>query len=283
MLVKHICAAALIVGACPSLADVAHAQSTQSAQLAERIAASFVLALGRAPDAAEALDWAKADPRPVADLIGRHREALRRDATAGRAVAVKAGQDAFGRAPSEEELLRLSDGEIYAEIVQRHIQALAGSRAEYERVVHRAYRLHLNRDAYGVELDYWRARPPLSFVLLAGCVENWARRNQPGLMATAGVPSISVNSSYLVTVRLSPPVAAEARAAAGPARPGAPALAAALGRHIVAPGAGSVASVGGIHFAAAGAAGLVPTPPDRPRVISSGSSRPRPRGRAIPW
>jgi len=259
------------------------AARAQSEQDTERIAASFVIALGRTPAAAEAVEWAKDGPRPVADLIGRHRDALRLDAATARAVAVKAGLDAFGRAPSEDELLRRSDGEIYAEIVHRHILGLAGSQEEYERVVHRAYRLHLQRDAYPVELEYWRARSALSFVLLAGCVENWARRNQPGLMATAGVPSVSVNSPYLATVRLSPAVAAEARAAAGLARPGEPALAAALGRHIVAPGAGPVASVGGIHFAAAGAADLVPAPRGGPPVTSSGSSRPEPRDRVIPW
>ena len=145
MIVKHICAVALIVGACPLLPAAARAQSAPDA---ERIAASFVLALGRMPTATEAREWASADPRPVADLLGRHREALRHDAVAGRAVAVKAGQDAFGRAPSEDELLRLSDGEIYAEIVQRHLQRLVDSKEEYERVVHRAYRLHLQRDAY---------------------------------------------------------------------------------------------------------------------------------------
>jgi hypothetical protein len=140
--------------------------------------------------------------------------------------------------------------------VQRHIQRLGGNPVEYEQVMHRAYRLHLERDAYAVELDYWRARPALSFVLLAGCVENWARRNQPGLMATAGVPSVSVNSHYLAAVRLSSAVAAEARAAAGLPPPGDAALAAALGRHVVAPGAATIASVGGIHFAAAGGSAL---------------------------
>jgi hypothetical protein len=243
----------LLVVACASVPVIVHAQS---AQIEERIAASFVLALGRTPTAGEVEQWAKDGPRTVADLFSRHREALRRDAAAGREVAVKAAQDAFGRAPSDDELRRLSDGEIYAEIVQRHIQRLGGNPVEYEQVMHRAYRLHLERDAYAVELDYWRARPALSFVLLAGCVENWARRNQPGLMATAGVPSVSVNSHYLAAVRLSSAVAAEARAAAGLPPPGDAALAAALGRHVVAPGAATIASVGGIHFAAAGGSAL---------------------------
>ena len=239
----------LLVVAFVSSPAAVHAQP---AQIEERIAASFVLALGRTATGAEVEQWAKDGPRTVADLFSRHRERLRNDAASSREVAVKAGQDAFGRAPDMDELRGLSDGEVYAEIVQRHIQRLAGDPAEYERVVHRAYRLHLQRDAYAVEVDYWKARPTTSFVLLAACVENWARRNQPGLMATAGVPSVSINSPYLAAVRLSPAVAAEARAAAGLPPPGNAALADALGRHIVAPGAGTLASVGGIHFAAAG-------------------------------
>jgi len=45
--------------------------------------------------------------------------------------------------------------------------------------VHRAYRLHLQRDAYAVEIDYWKARPATSFVLLAACVENWRGATSP--------------------------------------------------------------------------------------------------------
>jgi hypothetical protein len=258
MIVKHVCILGLLI-ACASVPAVSPAQSAQDD---ERISASFVLALGRTPAAADLEQWAKDGPRSMAALIGRHREALRHDAATGREVAVKAGEDAFGRAPVEDELGRPAGGEVYAELVQRHLQRLAGDQAEYERIVHRAYRLHLQRDAYAVEIDYWRARPATTFVLLAACVENWARRNQPGLMATAGVPSVSVNSPYLAAVRLSPAVAAEARAAAG-LPPADAAFAAALGRHVVAPGAAAIASVGGIHFAAAGAAGLVPAPPGR--------------------
>ena len=252
----------LLIVACSSAPAIVYAQS---AQIEERVAASFVLALGRTPTAAEVEQWAKDGPRAVADLFSRHRERLRNDSAAARAVAMKASQDAFGIAAVEEGLTSVSAGELYAEIVQRHIQRLDGNPAEYERVVNRAYRLHLQRDAYAVELEYWKARPTTSFVLLAACVENWARRNQPGLMATAGVPAVSVNSPYLAAVRLSPGVAAEARAAAGLPPPGDAALAAALGRHVVAPGADTLASVGGIHFAAAGAADLVPAPPGRYR------------------
>ena len=92
----------------------------------------------------------------------------------------------------------------------------------------------------------------LPFALLAACIDDWARRNQPGLTVTSGPAAVNINSPYLVTVRLSPGLAEEVRAAAGFERPRNPAL----GYHVLAPGAGRVASVGGIHFVAAGAAGL---------------------------
>jgi len=232
----------------------------QSAEQKERVAASFVLALGRAPSAVELEQWAKQGPLPVADLVARHRGQLQADSATRRAVNVKASQDAFGRAPSEDDTRSLSGGGTYVELMQRHLRWLAEHPAEYEQVVHGAYRLLLQRDAYSVEIDYWKRQPALSFALLVGCIEDWARRNRPGLMATTGVAAVSVNSAYLATVRLSPAVAAEARAAAGLVPTGDAALASATGRNLVAPGADRVASVGGIHFIAAGAANLASAP-----------------------
>ena len=219
----------------------------------ERIAASFVLALGRTPSTAEIERWAKDGALPLADLMARHRRQLQSDPAAARAVAVKAGQDAFGRTPNETDLGSLSGGATYVELMQRHLRWLAERPAEYEQVMNRAYQLLLQRDAYPVEIDYWKRQPALSFTLLVGCIDDWARRNRPGLMATTGVASVSVNSDYLVAVRLSPAVAAEARAAAGFEPSGDPVLALAAGRTLVAPGADLVVSVGGIHFTAAGA------------------------------
>jgi hypothetical protein len=224
----------------------------QSGQREERVAASFVLALGRTPSAVEVEEWVKQEPLTVADLIARHRAHLQADAAAERAVIVKAGQDAFGRAPGEDEARSLSGAGTYVDLMRRHLSWLADHPTDYEQLVHRAYRRLLQRDAYSIEIDYWKRRPVLSFALLVASIEDWARRNQPGLMATTGVAAVSVNSAYLATARLSPAVAAEARAAAGLALAGDAALARATGRNVVAPGAEEVASVGGIPFAAAG-------------------------------
>ena len=244
--------------ACP--AGIAYGQP---AAQEERVAASFVLALGRAPSAAEVAGWTKQNPLSFADLITRHRDQLRADAAGARAVAARAGYDAFGRAPSGEELAGLAGGDIYAELMKRHIQWLAGHPADYEQVLNRAYRLLLRRDAYSIEVEYWRRQSVLPFALVVACVDDWARRNQPGLMATAGAAAVSINSAYLSTVRLSPAVAAEARVAAGLGRSADAERAAAIGRTVIAPGAEEVASVGGIFFAAAGSARLRPEPEQR--------------------
>ena len=63
---------------CPAASALA-----QSSVQEERIAASFVLALGRTPAPVEVAQWAKEGPLPLAELVGRHRRQLQADAVAG--------------------------------------------------------------------------------------------------------------------------------------------------------------------------------------------------------
>ena len=170
-----------------------------------------------------------------------------------KAVAVKAGLDAFGVGPDRVPAGAPAAAGTYLESMRRHLEWLGSHPDGYAEVVQRAYRLVLRREAYAAGTrGTWARQPVLPFALLAACIDDWARRNQPGLTVTSGPAAVNINSPYLVTVRLSPALAAEVRAAAGFERPRNPAL----GYHVVAPGAGRVASVGGIHFVAAGAAGL---------------------------
>jgi hypothetical protein len=189
--------------------------------------------------------------------MARHRQELGQDAAARQGMLTRAARDTFGGITGSEPRPPVDPaGSTYFDVVQRYLQWLANRPADYEQVIHRAYRTVLQRNAYSIEIDYWKRQPALTFALLVGCVENWAIRNRPGLTATTGLPSISVNSAYLVTVRLSPAVAAEARAAVGLAALGERTVAAATGRHVIAPGAADIISVGGIHFVAAGNARL---------------------------
>jgi hypothetical protein len=238
------------------LACFAQYGSAQPAGQDERVAASFVLALGRTPASSEAEQWGREAPRSLADLLARHRSRLQATPEEQRAVLDRASRDAFGVAQGATRIGGPSATGTYTDVLRGHLRWLAANPDEYLLVVQRAYHAVLARDAYAVEIEYWRTRPATSFALLAACVENWASRNQPGLTATSGVPAVSVNSRYLTAVRLSAAVAAEARAAADLAVAGGPNLAAAIGRHVVAPGAEEIVSVGGIHFAAAGSAAL---------------------------
>lgn len=224
----------------------------QSTDQDERVAAAFVLALGRAAAADEAQRWAALPPLSIAELVGRHRRALEQDGAAERDVIVRAARDAFGRVTEAGAGPPDVASGTYYELVQRHLRWLGEHPADYQQTIHRAYRVVLQRDAYSIEIEYWKRQPVLTFALLVGCVENWAVRNQPGLTSTSGLPAISMNSAYLVTVRLSPAVGAEARAVVSLAPAGERTLAAATGRHVIAPGAADIVSVGGIHFVAAG-------------------------------
>ncbi len=241
-----------------ALASAAVAAPAESSERKDRVAASFVLALGRAPTAMELAGGEASAALPLAAQLAARREALQRDPALLSTVTVKAWQDAYGRTPTADELkAAVGAGGTYTEQLKRHVAWLAAHPAEYAQVLHRAYRLLLQRDAFDLELAYWKPEGALPYALLLACLEDWARRNQPGLMVTTGIPTASVNSRYLVTARLAPAVAAEARVAAGLAPAGDAALAVAAGRNLVAVGAEGVSSAGGIHFVAAGSAGLV--------------------------
>lgn len=225
----------------------------------ERIEASYVLAFGRIPSLAEIAEAEKLEVNNVADLVARHRQRLGADAALARATVVKAWKDAFGREPSDQEIASSASGNrTYTELMKRHIQSLAADAAEYEKVMERAYRLVIRRGVYPEEIAYWKKYDTLPYALLVGAIEDWGRRNAPGLMVTTGTPTVSINSNYLTTVRLSPAVAAEARAAAGLSVPGTVDFVSASGRNLIAAGAGDLVTGGRIHFAATGGSNLVP-------------------------
>jgi hypothetical protein len=189
----------------------------------------------------------------VGEIISQLTAQIESDPATRRAVIAQATHDALGRAPTDDEVRAASarkPADTYTALVQRHLRALRDNPGEYAKVIQRAYPHVIQREVYPEEIEYWTKHGTLPYALLVGCIENWARRNQPGLMVTAGTPTISINSEFLATVRLSPAVAAEARAAIGLA----PAAdASGDGHHLVAAGADSIVSAGRVHFAAAGA------------------------------
>ncbi len=243
------------------------AQSTDGREQEQRVGAAFVLTLGRPPTVAEQAAWLKREPATVADVVNGLRTRLRDDATLQRATRAKAFADAFGRAPEDVQVNsgpRKADGDSYLELVQGHVHDLGQHPTDYERVIQRAYQFVIRRDAYPEEIAYWKERDPLPYALLVACVDDWARRNQPGLMVTTGTPTLSVNCEFLATVRISPAVAAEARGAFGLVRDADAAMRdAGRGHNLVAAGADVVMTEGHMYFVAAGSPELVPSPGDR--------------------
>lgn len=175
----------------------------------ERALVAHALVFGRLPTAPVAI--AAADS--LAALVENRRAELQRDAAARAGAARAAWLDAFGREPSEAELRAESVLALtYAERMQRHLARLDADADENRETIRRAYALVVRREPYAEEFEYWRPHGALSFVALAACLEDWARRNQPGLMVTSGTPTVPARSRFVTLVSLSPEIAAEARA-----------------------------------------------------------------------
>lgn len=168
----------------------------------EKINAFFMLALGRLPTAQEVVAE-RADPcADIQALFEKHLDP-KSDLLP---INSAAWHDVFG-----EETMPVSRllNMTYVQQVAHLMKHLSQSPDEYETVIHRAYQHVVRRDAYEEEIAYWSEQPAtLPYILLVGSVEDWAKRNQPGLMVTAGTPTVSVNSQLLTTQRLSPTEAA---------------------------------------------------------------------------
>ncbi|PTY07153.1 hypothetical protein DB347_07525 [Opitutaceae bacterium EW11] len=240
-----VAALALALGALPVFGQ-------KEKQLDEqRSAAASLLALGRVSSAAT--PPATDVKATVAERIALHRKQLAADSALHRATVDKAFADTLGRAPTEQERqASASPVRTYSELVAAELKRLADDPAAYSRLIHRAYRRIAGRDAYDAEIAYWNRHDRLPFALLLAAVQNWARRNQPGLTVTSGTAIVSPNSDYLCAVPLSPAVADEARVALGFVSADSIPTPTAYGKNVVGSGAGQLVTDGHIAFAYAG-------------------------------
>lgn len=226
--------------------------SAQAPTQQEIISASCLIAFGRPAELGELNDPLLAN-KTLAQLVAGHREDLKNDPEIQRLVARQAFLHARGiAAPGKPDFVSSAPGLTYADHIKQQIAWLAEHPEAYREVINRAYQLVIRRDAYPEEYAYWKPYGTLPYVVLVGAIENWAFRNQPGLMVTTGTPSIAINSRFLQTQRVPLSLANEARELLGlpvwtdVARQHSP------GRNIVAVGAKDIESVGGVHFLLAG-------------------------------
>lgn len=219
-------------------------------QKEQRVVASYLLAFGRSPTAAESEKWSARDPLYVSLLVTELSQELHNNSALQKSVAEKAFVDTFGEAPTAEAT---PDTGTYTHLVEQNLNRLAHDSARYRKVIDRAYRKVVRRPLYDEEVGYWTEKGVLPFVLLVSCLDEWARRNQPGLMITTGPAAVSANCIYLDTVQLQPAIAEEARAAIGFSTASASDFAYSNNRTIIAPGGNKLVSNGRVQLVAAGA------------------------------
>jgi len=209
---------------------------------ADVTSAAAIIALGRA---AAPTPTARATG-DIAAQVAAWKQQLSGDAQLASAVAQQAFFDAFGRAPAANEV-PANTALTYAEWMQRHVQTLTEQPDKYEAAIRAAYPLVIHRDVYPEEIAYWKKYGTVPYYLLVASIDDWARRNQPGLMVTSGTPSVSVNCQYLATQQVAPAAAAPLRELLHLAT----ASQSTAGR-VLAVGGGALESDGGIYFVAAG-------------------------------
>jgi hypothetical protein len=240
-----------LTGLVLALVALAIPAAAQPSAQTELVAASYLIAFGRPALPAELADAGHAD-KDLPALIAAHRARLQGDAALQREVDARARRDARGGAATDKPAAPRGAGVTYADRLAEEVAALATDSAAYHAVIDRAYQMVIGRSVYPEEIEYWKPHGTLPYVVLVGAIENWAVRNQPGLMVTDGTPSISVVSRFLITQRLSPAAANQARELLGlrvwtdVARQHSP------GRNIVSRHAAEIDSVGGVHFLFAG-------------------------------
>lgn len=226
-----------------SMLPALHARPTDEDAL--RYKTAHLLVFGVLPDSLP-------DNLPEGDLKSavQHCASTLQKAQSGEQSAVKerAWMDTMGTASDPSIQI---DALSYHEYVGKLSTYLEQHPAAYEQVIRRAYPYVIYRDVYTEEMEYWRNFPVMGYATLVGCLEDWARRNQPGLMVTGGIPTLSVNCEFLTTLRVTPSLAGEICSLMG-----IPLIDPQSPYHVLAKGADKVISSGGIYFILTGSAGL---------------------------
>lgn len=229
-----------------------------SADVAQRVQASYLLAFGRAANGGEVTYWARQNVHSVGDLVNLHRQYLSRDAGTHRATIARAYIDAMGRNPTEAEITYWSRGtDTYSQLMKNHVSWLGGNPAEYENVIRRSYQYALGRQPTPAEIRYWKGQGTLSYAMLVACHEDWKRRNGAAAQKTSGGLAIAANVPVLATLTVSPAIANEARAASGLVSTNGGNVIAAGGGNVIAAGGGNVIAAGGGNVIAAGGGNVI--------------------------
>ncbi len=224
------------------MAVMLSASSAVSAQTdqEQRIKASYILALGTGPTQAELDYWKTRGNLSIQQLIEFHRQGFASYPNLQKQAIGRSYADAFGRWPSIPEIdYQMKSKLTYTELMKSHMAWLQQpNNTEYGESIKRSYVKVFNRQPTAAELSYWK-QWYLSNLMLITYHNDY--KNQ-----TAKGNKVNVKSSpYIVSVSLSPAIAAEARAASGIVASGA--------GNIVASGAGNLITNDGGSIVASGA------------------------------
>lgn len=207
----------------------------------DRIIASYMIAFGRPPQAAETSYWLT-DPlsnKTVKDLVEKHRENMNKVDRSLRLTAVKQSYiDAFGRAPRPDEIdYWMGSVNTYAEMRAKHVEWFAARPDEWAKVIQASYQTAFKRAPKAEELAYWKGQPARSFWDLVVQHDEFIRNN-PHLGPKSGATGATlVKKENKVTI--APSLLPEIRLSGGAG------VISTGGGNVISTGGGNVISTGG--------------------------------------
>lgn len=225
----------------------------------QRIQASYILAFGQMPQAAEITHWmSQPQSASITQLMASHKAFITSGGYKKEAI-INSYKDGWGLlidADNPQYKYWANYNQTYTELMAAHIQYLTANPAEYEKVINRACKYVFNRNATSDEMTKWKSNSSkFSYLMIVGYLQN--KKSKYSLQCTPEENAMSLGnaSSAVIGAHLNVSITRELDAAGFISHNGS-ALVGNSGGTLIAAGVGKLITNDGGTLVAAGTANI---------------------------
>jgi hypothetical protein len=207
----------------------------------QSIQASYLLALGKKPTAAELNYWMSQtiNGDMLKTLYENHRNWLQGNPEVKKDMIRRSFKNSYGRNPNDNEVnTNMQLNWTYTDWMNNHTAWLKKSSNDYEKAIQFAFQNVMGRYPTSSELSFWKGKGAMAYYVVASCVEQC---KNSGNSSNCNSNVFGTSTRFADAINVAPKVAASANNLIGQA-----------GGNVVAPGGANVVSAGGANVVAAG-------------------------------
>ncbi len=225
----------------------------------QRIQASYILAFGQMPQAAEITHWmSQPQAASISQLMASHKAFITSGGYKKEAI-INSYKDGWGLTMDENNpqyKFWAGYNQTYTELMAAHVQYLTANPAEYEKVINRACMYVFKRNATADELTKWKSNSrKFSYLMIVGYLQNKKSKYSVQCTPEENAMSLGYSSTAVVGAHLNVAITKELDAAGFISHNGS-ALVGNSGGTLVAAGAGNLITNDGGTLVAAGAGNI---------------------------